>query len=220
MTKWIREKIFNNYVPITALFSIYTLIIPFQHYFLNKYHNYSIFQHSSYHFFEKLNLYVEYPKEYSDVFLYNPTFPILFAPIAYLPIFFGIFIWGVLITWLFYLAVRLFPIDKKSILFILYFTFLELITSVQNLQTNSILAASILFAFIFLERNSTFKSSFFINLGFFIKAYGAVSGVFYLLKNPSIKSLLHLIFWFLVLFGLPHAFLFSRAIYCTLPTMV
>jgi hypothetical protein len=140
------------------------------------------------------------------VFLYNPTFPILFAPIAYLPTFVGILIWGVLITGLFYLAVRLLPIDKKSILFILYFTFLELITSVQNLQTNSLIAASILFAFIFLERKSTFKSSFFINLGFFIKAYGAVSGAFYILKNPRIKSLLYLVVWFLILLGLPLLF--------------
>ena len=206
MTKWIRDKILNNYTIINVLFSIYIIIIPFQHYFLNKYHNFTIFQYSSFHFFQKLNLYIEYPNEYTDLFLYNPTFPILFTPIAYLPAFLGIFIWGVLITGLFYLAARLLPFDKKSILFILYFTFLELITSVQNLQTNSLIAASILFAFIFLERKATFKSSFFINLGFFVKAYGAVSGAFYILKTPRIKSFLHLLVWFLILVGLPLLF--------------
>jgi hypothetical protein len=206
MARWSREKILNNYSVITILFSLYLIILPFQHYFLNKYHNFSIFQHSSFHFFQKLNLYIEYPKEYTDLFLYNPTFPILFAPVAYLPTFLGIFIWGVLITGSFYLAVRLLPLDKKSILFILYFTFLELITSVQNLQTNSLIAASILFAFIFLERRSTLKASFFVNLGFFIKAYGAISGAFYILKNPRLKSLLHLLLWFLLLVGLPLLF--------------
>jgi hypothetical protein len=140
------------------------------------------------------------------VFLYNPTFSFLFTPIAYLPTILGISIWVILIAGLFYCAVRLLPMGNKSNLFILYFTFLELNTSVQNLQTNSIIAASILFAFIFLEHRSTFKSSFFVNLGFFIKAYGAVSGAFYILKNPRIKSLLHLLLWFLVLISLPLLF--------------
>jgi hypothetical protein len=206
MLKKYREKILNNYTLITVLFAVYVLVVPFQKYFLNNYNNYTIFQHSSFHFFQKVNLYLEYPGEYYDVFLYNPTFPILFTPIAYLPTIPGIFIWGVLLTGLYYCAVRLLPMDKKSILFVLYFTFLELITSVQNLQTNSIIAASILFTFIFLERRSIFKSSFFVNLGFFIKGYGAVSGAFYILKYPRIKGLLYLLLWFLVLICLPLLF--------------
>lgn len=206
MLKKYQEKILNNYMLITVLFASVILITPFKHYFLNSYNNYTIFQHSSFHFFQKVNLYLEYPKEYYDVFLYNPTFSFLFTPIAYFPTILGIFIWVTLIAGLFYYAVRLLPMDKKSNLFILYFTFLELNTSVQNLQTNSLIAASILFAFIFLERRSTFKSSFFVNLGFFIKAYGAVSGAFYILKNPRIKGLLYLLLWFLVLISLPLLF--------------
>lgn len=206
MGRWIREKVLNSYSLITILFSIYALILPFQHYLLNKYHNFSIFQHSSFHFFQKTNLYIEYPKEYTDIFLYNPTFPIIFAPVAYLPTFIGLFVWGVIITGSFYLAVRLLPFNKKSILFIFYFTFLELVTSAQNLQTNSLIAASILFAFILLERKSTFKSALFVNLGFFVKAYGAISGVFYILKNVRLKSLLHLLCWFLILLCLPLLF--------------
>ena len=206
MLKKFREKILNNYILITVLFTLLILITPFKQYFLNSYNNYTIFQHSSFHFFQKVNLYLEYPKEYYDVFLYNPTFSFLFTPIAYLPTILGIFIWVTIIAGLFYYAVRLLPMDKKSNLFILYFTFLELITSVQNLQSNSLIAASILFTFIFLERKSFFKSSFFVNLGFFIKAYGAVSGAFYILKTQRIKGLLYLLLWFLVLICLPLLF--------------
>jgi hypothetical protein len=206
MLKKIQEKILNDFTFISVLFSLYIIIVPIQRYLANHYNNFTIFQHSSFHFFQKVNLYLEYPKEYYDVFLYNPTFSFLFTPIAYLPTILGIFIWGALITGSFYLAIRLLPMDKKTKLFILYFTFLELITSVQNLQTNPLIAASILFAFIFLERKSTIKSSFFVNLGFFIKAYGAISGAFYILKNPRLKSLLHLLLWFLILAGLPLLF--------------
>lgn len=206
MLNKIRNKILGDYLTITLLFLVVIIIVPIQHYFLTSYNNYTIFQHSSFHFFQKVNLYLEYPKEYYDVFLYNPTFSILFAPIAYLPTFLGMFIWVDLIAGGYYYAVRLLPLDKKSNLFILYFTFIELITSVQNLQTNSLIAAGILFTFIFLEKKSTLKSSLFVNLGFFIKGYGAVSGAFYLLKTPRIKSLIHLLIWFLVLGCLPLLF--------------
>jgi hypothetical protein len=203
MLSRIWKKISTDYLTITVLVIVVIIIVPVQHYFFTSYNNYTIFQHSSFHFFQKVNLYLEYPKEYYDVFLYNPTFSILFAPIAYLPTFLGMLVWVVIIAGGFYYAVRLLPLDKKSNLFILYFTFIELVTSVQNLQTNSLIAAGILFTFIFLEKKSTFKSALFVNLGFFVKGYGAVSGAFYLLKNPRIKSLLHLLIWFLVLACLP-----------------
>jgi len=198
-----KEKIFNNYTLISVLLILAVLIIPIQHYSRNSYNNFTIFQHSSFHFFEKVNLYLEYPKEYYDLFLYNPTFSILFTPFAYLPTILGMLTWAIFIVGFYYAAIRLLPMDKKSVLFILYFTFLELITSVHHLQTNVIIAAGILFAFIFLERKLAYKSAFFVNLGFFIKAYGAISGAFYILKNPRLKNLLYLLLWFLVLFSLP-----------------
>lgn len=206
MLKRIWGKLSDNYLTLNILLVIIVIVVPIQHYFFTSYNNFTIFQHSSFHFFQKVNLYLEYPKEYYDVFLYNPTFPLLIAPVAYLPTFLSMFVWVALIGGLYYLAVRLIPLDKKSIIFILYFTFLELITSVQNMQTNSLIAASILFTFVFLERNSNFKSSFFVNLGFFIKVYGAVSGAFYILKTPQIKSFIYLLISFLILVGLPLLF--------------
>jgi hypothetical protein len=201
-----KEKAFKDYTFISILLALVILIVPVQQYLKSSYNNYIIFQNSSFHFFQKINLYLEYPKEYFDVYLYNPTFSILFTPIAYLPTLIGMYLWVALTIVIFYFAVRNLPLDKKSILFIFYFTFLELITSVQNLQSNLIITAGILFAFIFLERKSSFKSSFFVNLGFFIKAYGAISGALFILKKPNINNFFYLLFWFLILFSLPLLF--------------
>jgi hypothetical protein len=206
MLKRLWGKVSDNYLTISILFVLIIIIVPVQHYFFTSYNNFTIFQHSSFHFFQKVNPYLEYPKEYYDVFLYSPVFSFLIAPVAYLPTFLSMFVWVALIGGLYYLAVRLLPLNKKAIIFILYFTFIELITSVQNMQTNSLIAASILFTFIFLERKSTFKSSFFVNLGFFIKVYGAVSGAFYILKSPRIKTFVHLLIMFLILACLPLLF--------------
>ncbi len=206
MLKRIWEQLSDKYLILNILLAIIVIVVPIQHYFFTSYNNFTIFQHSSFHFFQKVNLYLEYPKEYYDVFLYSPAFALLIAPIAYLPTFLSMFVWVALIGGLYYLAVRLLPLDKKAIIFILYFTFLELITSIQNMQTNSLIAASILFTFVFLERKSTLKSSFLVSLGFFVKVYGAVSGAFYVLKSPRLKSFIHLLLSFLVIAGLPLLF--------------
>jgi hypothetical protein len=198
-----KGKALNNYAIILVLFAIVILTVPLKQYLIHSYNNYTIFQHSSFHFFQKVNLYLEYPGEYRDLFLYNPTFSILFMPFAYLPTLLGMFLWVAFTVGMFYYAVRLLPMDKKSNMFIFYFTFLDVISTALNLQTNLLIIAGILFAFIFLERNLRFKSSFFVNLGFFIKAYGAVSGAFFILKNPRLKSMLYLLIWFLILFSLP-----------------
>jgi hypothetical protein len=58
-------------------------------------------------------------------------------------------------------------------------------------------------AFIFVEKEQFFKASLFTNLGFFIKGYGAVSGVFYFLKKPKLRTFLFLAFWFIIIFALP-----------------
>jgi hypothetical protein len=206
MLKIIWRKISDNYLILNILLAIIIVVVPIQHYFFTSYNNFTIFQHSSFHFFQKVNLYLEYPNEYYDVFLYSPTFSLLIAPVAYLPTLLSMSVWVALIAGLYYVAVRLLPLNKKAIIFILYFTFIELVTSVQNLQTNSLIAASILFTFVFLEWKSTFKSSLFVSLGFFIKVYGAVSGAFYVLKAPRIKSFFYLLLSFLILAGLPLLF--------------
>ena len=203
MLKKYKERLLNSYTQITILFSVVIALVPLQRYFRNTYNNYTIFQHSSFHFIQQVNLYLEYPKEYNDLFLYNPTFSMLFMPFAYLPPLVGIYLWVALTVGLFYYAVRTIPLDKKAKLYIFYFTLLELITTAQCLQTNLIIVSSILLAFTFLEKKAKLKSSFFINLGFFIKGYGAISGAFYLLKKPNFKSFLYLSFWFILFFCLP-----------------
>ena len=42
--------------------------------------NFVIFKSSTGHFFNQMPLYVEYPKEYFDLYLYGPVFAILMAP--------------------------------------------------------------------------------------------------------------------------------------------
>lgn len=194
---------FRNLRIVEILYILAAIIVSLQRYLLHHYNNFTIYQHSAFHFFGRTNLYAAYPDEYYDYFLYNPSFALLFAPFAYLPTFIGIFVWVVFVAAVYYFSIRLLHFDIKTKLFIYGFTFLELITSLQNVQTNPLIAAFILFTFIFLENEKAFKALAFPNLGFFIKGYGAISGILFILKQPKFKNFLYLLFWFVILLCLP-----------------
>ncbi|MGD0340510.1 MAG: glycosyltransferase family 87 protein [Bacteroidales bacterium] len=197
------RKFFSNLRVVEIIYILLLLIIPVQKYLQHSYNNFTIFQHSSYHFFAGTNLYLEYPKEYFDVFLYNPSYALLFVPFAYLPTLAGMFLWVGFGLALYYLSVRLLPFDMKARLFIFAFTLLELITSLENLQTNALIAAAILLTYVYIEDKNNVKASLFTNLGFFIKGYGAISGALFILKRSKFKDYLWLLFWFTVILCLP-----------------
>lgn len=181
-----------------------SILIPLQLYFIDHcYSNFTIFQHSSYHFFHKVNLYALYPGEYDDYFLYNPSFALLFSVYAYWPTLVGMILFTATGCWVYFKGVSRLPLDRKAVVFIFYYSAFELITSFQNLQTNPLIAGSILLSFSYLERKKTTAASFFINLGFFVKAYGAISGALLLLIRPVWRNLLLATLWFVVFLCLP-----------------
>ena len=51
--------------------------------------NFLIFKQSFWHVVDQLPLYIHYPKEYFDLFLYGPTFSMVIAPFAVPPTWLG-----------------------------------------------------------------------------------------------------------------------------------
>ena len=194
---------FNNYYTIISLYFLLATVAPLIQYFQGRINNFLIYQHGTQHFFERLNMYVDYPEIQSDVFLYNPTFPVLFAPFAFLPSLAGLLLWEIFVVSLFFLSIYLMPIERKSKIFVFYFVLLALVSSVQHCQTNPLLIAFIMFSFIYLEREQFFKSAIFPCLGFVIKGYGAICGALFLLKKPQVKTFLYLTLWLVILLVLP-----------------
>ncbi len=197
------KNFFRGFRVIEILYLIAAIIVSAQRYFLHHYNNFEIYRHSTFHFFEKVNLYLAYPEEYHDRFLYTPGFALLFAPFAYLPELIGIFFWVSVVLMVYYYSIRLLPFDRKQLLFIYGFTLIELVTSAQNLQTNPLIAAFIVFTFIYLEKEKIFRASVFPSLGFFIKGFGIISVSLFILKRPKFRNFLYLAIWFVFLLCLP-----------------
>lgn len=202
---------------ILGLYAVVGLVAGVQRYSLGppSYNNYIIFQHSVFHFFDHSNPYLEYPAEYFDVFLYNPTFIVLFMPFARPSGHLGVILWPLFTSIVYFLGINTLPFTQKSKVFLCYLILPELFTSISNMQTNPLIAAFTVLAFTSLEKQQYAKASIFPPLNFFIKGYGAVAGVFFLLKNPKLKTFIYLAICFVILGALPLLF-YSWEEYVTL----
>lgn len=193
----------SNFSTLIVLYFLVATIAPLIQYYQGRINNFIIFQQSAHHFLERVNMYIEYPELHHDVFLYNPTFALLFVPFALTNTLIGLLLWELFVVSVYFISIYLLPIDKKARIFVLYFVLFVLVGSVQHCQTNPLLIAIILFSFIYLEREQFFKSALFPCLGFFIKGYGAICGIFFLLKKPKVKTFLYMALWFVALLLLP-----------------
>ena len=168
------------------------------------YNNYLIFKQSFFHLIENNDLYKLYPNEHWDLYKYSPTFALLMAPIAVLPNAVGLLIWNLLNVLILFFAIWKLPVNSdKSRLYILGFILIELITSIQNSQSNALMAGLIIFAFIFLENKQTALASLLIVLTIFIKLFGVVALALFIFYPDKIKFILYTIGWTLLFAALP-----------------
>lgn len=171
------------------------------------YNNFKIFQSSYFHLIDNKDLYSDHPNEHWDFYKYSPTFPVLIAPLAFLPDFIGLLIWNLLNVIPLFIGVWLFPrLTQPKRLFFLLLIVVELITSIQNSQSNGLIAGLILLAFISLERKKAKLAALFILLTAFIKVFGIVACLLFLFYPNKLKSGFYLALWGVILVALPLIF--------------
>ncbi len=169
----------------------------------DKIANYVIFQNAFDRAIHLKDLYYTDPALGLDVFLYGPLFTILIAPFAILPINAGAFLWGLANAWFLFFAIRKLPVGNRNQNIILYFAAIEMMTSVQNLQINCIIAALIILTYVFVHKQKDIWGTLFIAIGFLIKIYGIVGLAFFFFSRHKTKFTLFFISWLVILFCLP-----------------
>jgi hypothetical protein len=165
--------------------------------------NYIIYKNVFSHTIHQQNLYAFYPGEYDDCNHYGPLFSILIAPFAILPLYVGCFLWCIANAAFLFFAIKQLPISNKQQQLILLIGFLEMMTSVHNVQFNPMLTAWILLSFVYVKKGNDFVATVFIAAGFLVKIYGIVGLCFFLFSENKIKFMLSFIFWMIVFFCLP-----------------
>lgn len=195
------------------------------------YNNYVIFKESFFHLLAHQDLYRYFPSDHWDLYKYSPTFALFFSFMSVLPDWLGLPTWLLLNALVLFLGVALLPSeggagggisgdatsaggrvrstrlipalsDQKKTL-ILLFCAPEMLLSLQNDQSNALMAGLIILALALAERSKYFLSSLCIVLSVYIKIYGGLAFILYLFYPGKLRLALYSVFWTVLLAFLP-----------------
>jgi hypothetical protein len=196
------------YILVALIASIQAILLP-PHYFAGnaytEYNNYVIFKNSFSHLLSGQNLYVLYPARQWDLYKYSPTFALFMGLLAYLPDYIGLSIWNLLNAITLFLAVRLLPFPIKKQALLLWFVLIELLTSLQNAQSNGLMAGLMIAAFGCLEQRKPLWAALWLVLATYIKVYGAVGFCLFFFYPGKMKFIGYSLFWTTIMAVLPLA---------------
>jgi hypothetical protein len=166
------------------------------------YNNFRIFKFSFYHLLQGRDIYQLFPDDHWDLYKYSPAFALCFGVLSWMPDVIGLVLWNLINALCLFAGVRLLPgltAEKKS--FILLFCVLEMLLSIQNTQSNGLMAGLVVLAFALAERRQYILSTLCVVFSFYIKIYGALAFVFYLFYPGKLKLMGWSLFW-MVFFAL------------------
>lgn len=160
------------------------------------YNNFRIFKFSFYHLIHYRDIYQLFPDDHWDLYKYSPAFALSFGLLSWMPDIFGLFLWNAINAFCLFAGVRLLPElsdEKKS--FVLLYCLLEMLLSIQNTQSNGLMAGLIVLAFALAERRNYLLSTLCIVFSFYIKIYGALAFVMYLFYPGKLRLFGWSLFW-------------------------
>lgn len=169
-----------------------------------SYENYVIFKNAFPHLLHGLNPYAAFPAEQWDLFKYSPAFALFMAPFAGLPDWLGLPAWNLLNALVLLAAILRLPVltDNQRV-FMAWFVFIELITSMQNSQSNGLTAGLMLWTFVALERGKTWQAAGYVAASAFIKIFGIFAAVLALLYPQKWRFSAWLVAWSVLLTLIP-----------------
>jgi len=168
------------------------------------YNNFRIFKFSFYHLLQGRDIYQLFPDDHWDLYKYSPAFALCFGLLSWMPDAIGLVLWNLINALCLFAGVRLLPgltDEKKS--WLLLFCLLEMLLSIQNTQSNGLMAGLVVLAFGLAERKRYMLSTLAVVFSFYIKIYGALAFIFYLFYPGKLKAIGWSIFWMLFFAFLP-----------------
>ena len=164
--------------------------------------DYAIFRSSFWNLVAHRDLYVLRLDQARDYFKYSPSFALLFAPFAVLPFVAGLFLWNVVNALAIFFALRLLlPRDRWALAQAL--AFLPILRSIQASQSNAIVAALIILAFVSFERGWLWRGGISIALGAITKIFPLAALTFALPRPDRVRAITITIVSTAILVALP-----------------
>jgi hypothetical protein len=164
--------------------------------------NFRIFRAASRHLFAGLDLYAAYPAEQFDFYKYSPTFALLFAPFAYVPFAPAMLLWNALNAGALYVAIGL-VLPRRAATVARSIVFLDMLGSLQNVQSNALVAALIVLTFAAYERHHTALGSLAAVAGTFVKLFPLAGASFAIFHPRKVRVAIALVVGTLLFAALP-----------------
>ena len=143
--------------------------------------NFLIFRAASQHLLHGQDLYAAYPLEHVDFYKYSPTFALLFLPFALPPFLLSLLLWNTLNAVVLFVALGA-VLPRNAATAARAIVFLDMLGSLQNVQSNALVAALLILGFTAYERQHTVLGSLSTLIGTSIKVFplaGASFAIFH-----------------------------------------
>lgn len=166
---------------VLSLYIASALFVTVQQGVLGRSNNFRVFRAATGNLLAHRDLYAPHPEQHFDFYKYSPTFAVLFAPFAALPFALALLIWSLLNSVLLLYALRRLLPDRQATL-AAALVYLEVLFAMQYTQSNGLVTALLLLAFLAFERDRAADASGLIGVGGFIKIFpfgAAVLAVFH-----------------------------------------
>src|SRR6266513_1988662 len=147
---------------VLAVYVASTGLVTVQQAILRHSNNLSIFRSASRNLFAGRDLYAAHPEQHLDFYKYSPTFALLFAPLAYLPFALAFLCWSLLNGLL---------LREREATVALALLYLEVLLALQYGQSNALVAALTILAFVAFEGRRQLGAASSITLGAAVKLF-------------------------------------------------
>ena len=167
---------------LLALYVGSAALVTLQQAVLGRSNNFRVFRSASLNLFAGRDLYAAHPEQHFDFYKYSPTFALLFAPLAYLPFALAFLCWSLLNALLLWYALdRLLPERPATVALAL--VYLEVLFAMQYGQSNALVAALLILAFVALEQGRQGRAAALVGVDAFIKIF-PLAGLSFALFHP------------------------------------
>ncbi len=167
---------------VAALWVVAVIAATVQQGVTHQNNNFLIFRAASIHLLHGQDLYAAYPALHFDFYKYSPTFALLFLPLAVLPLVLSMLAWNAINAGVLWLAVGT-VLPRRGALIARAILFLDMLGSLQNVQSNALVTGLIILSFIGFERRHTVLGSLAADVGAVIKVF-PLAGVSFAIFHP------------------------------------
>ena len=187
---------------VAALWVVAVIAATIQQGVVHQNNNFLIFRVASIHLLHGQDLYAAYPALHFDFYKYSPAFALLFLPFAVLPLAPSMLLWNALNAGALWLALGT-VLPRRGALIARSIVMLDMLGSLQNVQSNALVTALIILSFIAYERRHTVLGGLAVDVGAAIKVFPLAGASFAIFHPRKVRVAIALALGAVVLVLLP-----------------